>query len=177
MLDAFSKVVSSSDTKAVYVGGADLQALKKFVSEGNKRLDAVNSIVSNASCIVSDAVSGMICEQPNLISPTGNCYTNRRMAACLRDAEIILRYVSYALLSGDSSVLEDRCLNGLKETYASLGVPTKGNLRAVDIMKKCSVAFINGTASPKKGSVPSGDCSGLASECAGYFDKVSSAIS
>ena len=177
MLDAFSRVVTNADSKAAYVGGADLQALKKFTSEGNKRLDAVNSIVSNASCIVSDSVSGMICEQPNLISPTGNCYTNRRMAACLRDAEIILRYVSYALLSGDSSVLEDRCLNGLKETYASLGVPTKGNLRAVDIMKKCSVAFINGTASPKKGSVPSGDCSGLASECAGYFDKVSSAIS
>ena len=177
MLDAFSRVVTNADSKAAYVAGADLQALKKFVSEGNKRLDSVNAIVSNASCIVSDSVSGMICEQPNLISPTGNCYTNRRMAACLRDAEIILRYVSYALLSGDSSVLEDRCLNGLKETYASLGVPTKGNLRAVDIMKKCSVAFINGTASPKKGSVPSGDCSGLASECAGYFDKVSSAIS
>ena len=177
MLDAFSRVVTNADSKAAYVAGADLQALKKFISEGNKRLDAVNAIVSNASCIVSDAVSGMICENPSLISPSGNCYTNRRMAACLRDAEIILRYVSYALLSGDSSVLEDRCLNGLKETYASLGVPTKGNLRAVDIMKKCSVAFINGTASPKKGSVPSGDCSGLASECAGYFDKVSSAIS
>ena len=177
MLDAFSRVVTNADSKAAYVAGADLQALKKFISEGNKRLDAVNSIVSNASCIVSDAVSGMICENPSLISPSGNCYTNRRMAACLRDGEIILRYVSYALLSGDSSVLEDRCLNGLKETYASLGVPTKGNLRAVDIMKKCSVAFINGTASPKKGSVPSGDCSGLASECAGYFDKVSSAIS
>ena len=177
MLDAFSKVITSADGKAAYVGGADLQALKKFVSEGNKRLDAVNAIVSNASCIVSDAVSGMICENPALISPSGNCYTNRRMAACLRDSEIILRYVSYSLLSGDSSVLEDRCLNGLKETYASLGVPTKGNLRAVDIMKKCSVAFINGTASPKKGSVPSGDCSGLASECAGYSDKVSSAIS
>ena len=108
MLDAFSRVVTNADSKAAYVAGADLQALKKFISEGNKRLDAVNSIVSNASCIVSDAVSGMICENPSLISPSGNCYTNRRMAACLRDGEIILRYVSYALLSGDSSVLEDR---------------------------------------------------------------------
>ena len=97
-LDAFSKVVTNADAKAAYVGGADLQALKKFISEGNKRLDAVNSIVSNASCIVSDAVSGMICENPSLISPSGNCYTNRRMAACLRDGEIILRYVSYALV-------------------------------------------------------------------------------
>jgi hypothetical protein len=110
-------------------------------------------------------------------SPSGNCYTNRRMAACLRDGEIILRYVSYALLSGDSSVLEDRCLNGLKETYSSLGVPASGNARAVSIMKACSVAFVNNTASSKKLSTPQGDCSGLASEVAGYFDKVSSALS
>eukprot|EP00961_Rhodomonas_salina_P264829 3579582-Rhodomonas_salina.1 len=110
MLDAFSRVVTNADAKAAYVGGADLQALKKFISEGNKRLDAVNSVVSNASCIVSDAVSGMICENPSLISPSGNCYTNRRMAACLRD--------------------EDRCLNGLKETYSSLGVPANSNARA-----------------------------------------------
>jgi len=87
MLDAFSRVVTNADSKAAYVAGADLQALKKFISEGNKRLDAVNSIVSNASCIVSDAVSGMICENPSLISPSGNCYTNRRMAACLRDGD------------------------------------------------------------------------------------------
>jgi len=176
MLDAFSKVITSADGKAAYVGGADLQALKKFVSEGNKRLDAVNAIVSNASCIVSDAVSGMICENPALISPSGNCYTNRRMAACLRDSEIILRYVSYSLLSGDSSVLEDRCLNGLKETYASLGVPAAGNARAVGIMKAACVGFINNTSNQKKLSTPAGDCSALASEVAGYFDKVSSAL-
>jgi phycoerythrin beta chain len=141
MLDAFSRVVTNADSKAAYVGGADLQALKKFISEGNKRLDSVNSIVSNASC------------------------------------EIILRYVSYALLSGDSSVLEDRCLNGLKETYSSLGVPANSNARAVSIMKACAVAFINNTASQKKLSTPQGDCSGLASEVAGYFDKVTSALS
>jgi len=41
-------------------------------------------------------------EQPQLIQP-GDAYTNRRMAACLRDMEII-RYVTYALMAGDSSV-------------------------------------------------------------------------
>lgn len=176
MLDAFSRVVTNADSKAAYVAGADLQALKKFVSEGNKRLDAVNAIVSNASCIVSDAVSGMVCENPSLIAPNGGVYTNRKMAACLRDAEIILRYVSYSLLSGDSSVLEDRCLNGLKETYASLGVPAAGNARAVGIMKATVIGFITNNSQQKKLSVPAGDCSALASEVGGYFDKVSSAL-
>nr|YP_009244499.1 R-phycoerythrin class I beta subunit [Agarophyton chilense]AMK96741.1 R-phycoerythrin class I beta subunit [Agarophyton chilense]ASP44636.1 R-phycoerythrin beta subunit [Agarophyton chilense]UAD84330.1 phycoerythrin subunit b [Agarophyton chilense] len=177
MLDAFSRVVINSDTKAAYVGGSDLQALKTFISEGNKRLDAVNSIVSNASCIVSDAVSGMICENPGLISPGGNCYTNRRMAACLRDGEIILRYISYALLAGDSSVLEDRCLNGLKETYIALGVPTASSVRAVNIMKAAVGAFISNTASQRKMGTTSGDCAALSSEVASYCDRVCAAIS
>ena len=141
MLDAFSRVVASADAKTAYVGGTELASLKAFIAAGNKRLDAVNAIASNASCTVSDAVSGMICENPGLITSSGNCYPNRRMAACLRDGEIVLRYVTYALLAGDSSVLDDRCLNGLKETYTALGVPTNSAVRAVNIMKASAVAL------------------------------------
>nr|QCI06386.1 gerythrin subunit b [Dictyurus purpurascens] len=176
MLDAFSRVVVNSDSKAAYVSGSDLQALKQFIADGNKRLDSVNYIVSNSSCIVSDAISGMICENPGLISPGGNCYTNRRMAACLRDGEIILRYISYALLAGDASVLEDRCLNGLKETYIALGVPANSSARAVSIMKASCVAFVTNTASQRKVEVTPGDCSAIAAEVAGYCDRVNAAI-
>jgi len=46
-LDAFSKVVTNADAKAAYVGGADLQALKKFISEGNKQR---NLLFFRSSC-------------------------------------------------------------------------------------------------------------------------------
>jgi phycoerythrin beta chain len=62
MLDAFSRAVITADSKTAPIGGAELADLKKFIAEGNKRLDAVNAIASNASCAVSDAVAGMICE-------------------------------------------------------------------------------------------------------------------
>nr|YP_010338626.1 R-phycoerythrin class I beta subunit [Rhodaphanes brevistipitata]UNJ18576.1 R-phycoerythrin class I beta subunit [Rhodaphanes brevistipitata] len=176
MLDAFSRVVVDSDSKAAYVGGSNLASLKSFISEGNKRLDAVNVVASTASCVVSDAVSGMICENPGLISPGGNCYTNRRMAACLRDGEIVLRYISYALLAGDASVLEDRCLNGLKETYIALGVPANSTARAVSIMKASALALIDNKATLRKMPTADGDCSSLVAELGSYFDKVNAAI-
>ncbi|MCG8364789.1 MAG: bleomycin hydrolase, partial [Pseudanabaenales cyanobacterium] len=109
MLDAFSKAVTAADGGGKFVGGADLDSLKAFISGGNKRLDAVNAIASNASCIVTDAVAGICCENPGLTAPGGGVYTNRKMAACLRDGEIILRYITYAVLTGDASVLNDRC--------------------------------------------------------------------
>ncbi len=177
MLDAFSRAVVTADGKTSCIGGTELADLRKFISDGNKRLDAVNCIASNASCIVSDSVAGMICENQGLIQAGGNCYPNRRMAACLRDAEIVLRYICYALLAGDASVLEDRCLNGLKETYAALGVPTTSTARAVGIMKACAVAHINNTATIRKMDTIQGDCSAVAAEAASYFDRVVSAVS
>lgn len=176
MLDAFSRAVLTADSKTSAIGGQELASLRKFIAEGNKRLDAVNAIASNASCIVSDSVAGMICENQGLIQAGGNCYPNRRMAACLRDAEIILRYVTYALLSGDASVLDDRCLNGLKETYSALGVPLQSTARAVGIMKACAVAHINNT-SERKMEMIQGDCSAITAEAASYFDRVISVLS
>ena len=184
MLDAFSRAVVSADASTAPV--ADLAALKEFVASGNRRLDAVNAIASNASCMVSDAIAGMICENQGLIQAGGNCYPNRRMAACLRDGEIILRYVTYALLAGDASVLDDRCLNGLKETYAALGVPATSTARAVQIMKAQATAHIQDNPSEaragarlrKMGSIVTEDrCASLVAEASSYFDRVISAVS
>lgn len=186
MLDAFSRAVVSADSKTAPIGGDELQSLRDFISNGNRRLDAVNAIASNASCMVSDAVAGMICENTGLIQAGGNCYPNRRMAACLRDAEIILRYVSYALLAGDASVLDDRCLNGLKETYTALGVPLQSTARAVSIMKAQAAAHIKDNPSEelagsklRKMGTPVVDdrCASLVAESSGYFDRVISALS
>ena len=94
MLDAFSRKAVSADSSGAFIGGGELASLKSFIADGNKRLDAVNAISGNSACIVSDAVAGICCENTGLTAPNGGVYTNRKMAACLRDGEIVLRYVS-----------------------------------------------------------------------------------
>lgn len=172
MLDAFAKVVSQADARGEFLSTAQLDALTNMVKEGNKRLDTVNRITSNASGIVSEAARSLFSEQPQLIQPGGNAYTNRRMAACLRDMEIILRYVTYAVIAGDASVLDDRCLNGLRETYQALGVPGGSVATGVQKMKDAAVRIANDPA-----GITPGDCSALMSEIAGYFDRAASAVS
>lgn len=176
MLDAFSRAVLIADTKTACIGTAELSSLRNFIAESSKRLDAVSSITSNANHIVYDAVTAMIAENTSLIQSGGNCYPNRRMAACLRDGEIILRYITYALLAGDPSVLEDRCLNGLKETYIALGVPLNSAMRAVSIMKASAIAFITNNSSNKKGDKTQGDHTALVEEVGSYFDRVTAAL-
>ncbi len=171
MLDAFAKVVSQADSRGEFLSTGQLDALGSVVKEGSKRLDTVNRITSHASTIVANAARALFEEQPQLIQPGGNAYTNRRMAACLRDMEIILRYVTYATLAGDSSVLDDRCLNGLRETYQALGVPGGSVAAGVHKMKEAAIGIAN-----DPNGITRGDCSQLISEVAGYFDRAASAV-
>jgi phycocyanin beta chain len=171
MLDAFAKVVSQADARGEFLSTDQLDALTNIVRDGNKRLDAVNRITSNASTIVTDAARALFEEQPQLIAPGGNAYTNRRMAACLRDMEIILRYVTYAALAGDSSVLDDRCLNGLRETYQALGTPGSSVAVGVQKMKDAAIKVANDSS-----GITQGDCSQLMSELASYFDRAAAAV-
>ena len=171
MYDAFAKVVAQADTRGEYLSGSQIDALSAMVSDGNKRLDTVNRITSNASSIVANAARSLFAEQPQLIAPGGNAYTNRRMAACLRDMEIILRYVTYAIFTGDASVLDDRCLNGLRETYVALGVPGASVAAGVAKMKEAALAIAN-----DPNGVTRGDCSALMSEVGSYFDRAANAV-
>jgi len=171
VLDAFTKVVSQADTRGEYLSSGQLDALSNLVKESNKRLDAVNRITGSASTIVASAARDLFADQPQLIAPGGNAYTSRRVAACLRDMEIILRYVTYAVFTGDASVLDDRCLNGLKETYLALGVPGASVAVGVNKMKDAAVALVN-----DRNGITQGDCSALVAEIASYFDRAASAV-
>ena len=169
--DAFTKVISQADARGQYLSSAQLDALLGLVRDGNKRIDVVNRISSNSSAIVANAARSLFEEQPQLVAPGGNAYTSRRAAACLRDLEIILRYVTYAVFTGDASVLDDRALNGLRETYLALGVPGASVAAGIQKLKEASLAIAN-----DPNGITRGDCSNILAEVAGYFDRAAAAV-
>jgi phycocyanin beta chain len=169
--DAFTRVVAQADARGEFLNVGQIDALSAVVADSFKRLDAVNRITSNASKLVTNGARDLFDQQPALIAPGGNAYTHRRIAACLRDLDIILRYVTYAIYLGDASVLEDRCLNGLRETYLALGVPGASVAEAVRKIKDAAIALVL----DKNGITP-GDCSALAAEIGTYFDRAAAAV-
>ncbi len=171
MFDAFTRVVSQADARGEFLSTAQLDALNAMIGESKNRMEAVNQITSNASVIVANAARSLFAEQPQLISPGGNAYTSRRMAACLRDLEIILRYVTYAIYAGDASILEDRCLNGLRETYLALGTPNASVAVGILKMKDAAINILD-----HSNAMASGDCSSLMAEIATYFEHAASAV-
>ena len=94
------------------------------------------------------------------------------MAACLRDMEIILRYVTYSVFTGDASVMEDRCLNGLRETYLALGTPGASVAAGVNLMKEAALAMVLEAGT----YCSSGDCTDIANEIGTYFDRAAASV-
>jgi phycobilisome core component len=135
MRDAVTNLIKSYDQTGRYLDRNALDSLKSYFATGTARIAAAGVINANAAAIVRKAGSQLFEEQPELIRPSGNAYTTRRYAACLRDLDYYLRYASYAIVAGDTNVLDERVLQGLRETYNSLGVPIAPTVRGVQIMK------------------------------------------
>lgn len=171
MLDAFSRVVDQADRKGSYLSNDEINSLSAVVGESNKRLDVVNRLTSNASSITANAYRALVAEQPQVFGPGGACFHHRNQAACIRDLGFILRYVTYSVLAGDASVMDDRCLNGLRETYQALGTPGATVASGIQKMKDAAIAIAN-----NPNAITKGDCSNLMSEVTGYFDRAAAAV-
>lgn len=135
MRDAVTSLIKNYDITGRYLDRDAIDQLKAYFQTGTARVQAATVINSNAAAIVKQAGSQLFDQIPELIRPGGNAYTTRRYAACLRDMDYYLRYATYALVAGDTDVLDERVLQGLRETYNSLSVPIGPTVVGIGIMK------------------------------------------
>ncbi|MEM8807988.1 MAG: allophycocyanin subunit beta [Cyanobacteria bacterium P01_G01_bin.38] len=135
MQDTITAAINPADEKGNYLEGPELDKLKQYFQSGALRVKAANQIGASASSIISETVAKSLL-YGDITCPGGNMYPTRRYAACLRDLTYFLRYATYAMLAADPSIISERVLNGLKETYLSLGVPIEPTIQAIQAMKE-----------------------------------------
>ncbi len=135
MRDTVTSLIKNYDLTGRYFDRNAIDSLKSYFDSGTARVKAAAAINSNAAALIKQAGMKLFEELPELIRPGGNAYTTRRYAACLRDMDYYLRYATYALVAGNTNVLDERVLQGLRETYNSLGVPIGPTVRGIQILK------------------------------------------
>lgn len=136
MQDAITNILNKYDLTGKYLDAFAMNELTKYFSQAFIRIKAIELINSQASKIVKEAAARLYEEQPELLRPGGNSYTTRRYAACLRDIGYYLRYASYAIIAGNTNILNERLLDGLRETYNSLNVPIGPTIRSIKILEE-----------------------------------------
>ena len=136
MQDTLSRVINRYDVTDRFLDESAIALITDFFQTGSLRVQVVALINSNAVEIVRESARQLFDEMPELIRPGGNAYTTRRHSMYLRDMDYFLRYASYAVLTGDSSILDERLLAGLRDTFNSLGIPLGVTARSVQLMKE-----------------------------------------
>ncbi|MCP9850508.1 allophycocyanin subunit beta [Cyanobium sp. Morenito 9A2] len=134
MRDAITGLIGRYDQLGRYLDRDALERAATYYGESEARLAAAALINREAGEIVREASQRLFAQDPELLLPGGNAYTTRRWAACLRDLDYFLRYASYALVADDPEILDERVLNGLGDTYKSLGVPTGPSVRGISLL-------------------------------------------
>jgi allophycocyanin beta subunit len=160
MQDAITTLINSSDVQGRYLDNTGLEKLRGYYLSGELRARTAIAISANANSLVTQAVAKSLM-YTDITAPGGNMYTCRRYAACIRDMDYFLRYATYAMLAGDPSILDERILNGLRETYNSLGVPVGASIRAVQAMKAVTTDLIGADAGKEMGTYFDYICAGL----------------
>tara|TARA_Y100001970_G_C14223413_1_gene854054 strand:+ start:1790 stop:2317 length:528 start_codon:yes stop_codon:yes gene_type:complete len=147
----------------------DLDDIDNYIYTANIRIDAILAITEDSSTIAAEAVTGMLCEKSNDSVNLSGADEAKKLSVCLRDGEIILRYITYGLLTEDASIFDKSCLKDLKSTYLSLGVSIPNVVRVIEIMRNGTLKIVKNRLDSKSVDVIH---QLLEKEIKMYFDKI-----
>lgn len=166
MTISVTQAVSKLDASQRYPTIKELGSLEQYYQDGRDRLSIVKCFSTNSSALVSDAIRALLARNPKLIASNGLLEDQRFLATFMRELDYILRYVTYALISGDKRMLDNTLLNGLRETYSSLGIPLDLAISAVTLLEnecRTNIAHIDAK-------------NDLINELDEYFDSIRSSL-
>jgi allophycocyanin alpha subunit len=156
-----TKSIVNADAEARYLSPGELDRIKGFVTSGERRLRIAQVLTESRERIVKEAGNQLFQKRPDVVSPGGNAYGEEMTATCLRDMDYYLRLITYGVVAGDVTPIEEIGLVGVREMYNSLGTPIPAVAEAVRCMKAVATSLLS---------------SDDASEAAAYFDYVVGAM-
>jgi len=157
-----TKSIVNADAEARYLSPGELDRIKTFVSSGERRLRIAQVLTDNRERLVKQAGEQLFQKRPDVVSPGGNAYGQELTATCLRDLDYYLRLITYGVVSGDVTPIEEIGVVGVREMYKSLGTPIEGVAEGVRGLKNVAASLLSGEDAAEAGS---------------YFDYVVGALS
>ncbi|MEY2978853.1 MAG: allophycocyanin subunit alpha [Prochlorotrichaceae cyanobacterium] len=147
-----SKSIVSADAEARYLSPGELDRIKSFVSSGEARLRIAQTLTDSRERIIKQAGDSLFQKRPDVVSPGGNAYGEEMTATCLRDLDYYLRLVTYGIVAGDVTPIEEIGIVGVREMYKSLGTPVDAVVEGVRAMKSASLSLLSGADADEAGS-------------------------
>jgi len=138
-----TKSIVNADAEARYLSPGELDRIKTFVSSGESRLRIAQTLTESRERIVKQAGDQVFQKRPDVVSPGGNAYGEEMTATCLRDMDYYLRLITYGVVAGDTTPIEEIGLVGVREMYRSLGTPVDAVAESIRAMKNVATGMMS----------------------------------
>ncbi len=139
-----TKSIVNADAEARYLSPGELDRIKSFVTTGERRLRIAQTLTDSRERIVKQAGDRLFQKRPDVVSPGGNAYGEELTATCLRDLDYYLRLVTYGVVAGDVTPIEEIGIVGVREMYKSLGTPIEAVSAGVNELKNVAASLLSG---------------------------------
>jgi allophycocyanin alpha subunit len=147
-----TKAIVNADAEARYLSPGELDRIKSFVGSGERRLRIAQVLTDNRERLVKQAGEQLFQKRPDVVSPGGNAYGQELTATCLRDLDYYLRLVTYGVVAGDVTPIEEIGIVGVREMYKSLGTPIEGVAEGVRGLKNVAASLLSAEDASEAGS-------------------------
>ena len=138
-----TKSIVNADAEARYLSPGELERIKSFVTSGESRLRIAQTLTESRERIVKQAGDRLFQKRPDVVSPGGNAYGEEMTASCLRDMDYYLRLVTYGVVAGDVTPIEEIGLVGAREMYKSLGTDLGAMGQSIREMKEVALGLMS----------------------------------
>jgi allophycocyanin alpha subunit len=147
-----TKAIVNADAEARYLSPGELDRIKSFVASGERRVRIAQILSENRERLVKQAGDQLFQKRPDVVSPGGNAYGQELTATCLRDLDYYLRLVTYGIVAGDVTPIEEIGIIGVREMYKSLGTPIDGVAEGIRGLKNVATTLMSGEDAAEAGS-------------------------
>nr|YP_009546036.1 allophycocyanin alpha subunit [Glaucocystis incrassata]ASQ39874.1 allophycocyanin alpha subunit [Glaucocystis sp. BBH]ASQ40097.1 allophycocyanin alpha subunit [Glaucocystis incrassata] len=151
-MSIITKAIVNADAEARYLSPGELDRIKSYIATGDRRLQIAQILTENRERVVREAGQQLFQKRPDVVSPGGNAYGEEMTATCLRDLDYYLRLVTYGIVAGDVTPIEEIGLVGVKEMYNSLGTPIAAVAEGVRGLKAVAGGFLSAEDVAEAGS-------------------------
>jgi len=146
------KSIVNADAEARYLSPSELAQIKSFFASAERRLRIAQVLGESRERIVKQAGDQLFQKRPDVVSPGGNAYGEEMTATCLRDLDYYLRLITYGVVSGDTTPIEEIGVVGVREMYTSLGTPIAGVAEGIRAMKNTAASLLSGEDAAEAGT-------------------------
>lgn len=147
-----TKAIVNADAEARYLSPGELDRIKSFVASGERRVRIAQVLTENRERLVKQAGDQLFQKRPDVVSPGGNAYGQELTATCLRDLDYYLRLVTYGIVAGDVTPIEEIGVIGARELYKSLGTPIDGVAEGIRGLKNVATTLMSGDDAAEAGT-------------------------